>query len=63
MLLTDALKVLSLAYDTVNRISSKESFYNREPREICGWLEEHMNVYEYFTTMDSKEESLNRLIY
>lgn len=35
--------------------------YNREPRGMCGYLEEHMNVYEYFTTMDSKEKKFEQI--
>ena len=35
--------------------------YNREPRGMCGYLEEHMNVYEYFTTVDSKEKKFEQI--
>ncbi len=33
----------------------------REPNGMCGWLEEHMNVYEYFTTMGSKEKNFEQI--
>lgn len=35
--------------------------YNREPRGMCGYLEEHMNVYEHFTTMGSKEKNFEQI--
>lgn len=34
---------------------------DREPSGMCGYLEEHMNVYEHFTTMGSEEKHFDQI--
>ncbi|WP_238916368.1 MerR family transcriptional regulator [Clostridium sp. YIM B02555] len=44
-----------------NNNDEYELDYNREPEGMCGYLEEHMNVYEYFTTLDSKDKKFDQI--